>query len=352
MELDAAPGSLPFFAPVTTPFGYFGPSWKTSGIVDASLNFSLWSYRRGATAPRTHDLSHLLAVGNREARFGNFSHEGTGVKIRGWEPLKDRGGQRQVLALRVEPGEIYDTYYAYFYAEDECRWRLFGVGRQLAKPHSSKILLPGAFVEVPGRPSRQRTGVYRRRMRYRGWIVDDRGDIHTLNQMSISDINPETQMTESGRGVTADGRFYLETGGWTYRRVVVNKGECIELPHSNAFPEYLSEESLMFLQTIPSRITVESFQRVPNGVLLRYSVVGLGKGAKVTVCFGPHDELTFRDAWAHECVDSKPCEGLNELLLPQLPEAETLFARMLLVQDEGQYWSMQTASMKTSCSDD
>ena len=76
--------------------------------------FSLWSYGRGQAEPPIEQLSHLLAIGNRDATFGGFGHEGTGVKIRDWDPLTGHKGQRQVLALRVVPSETYDTYYSYF----------------------------------------------------------------------------------------------------------------------------------------------------------------------------------------------------------------------------------------------
>jgi len=104
MEMDAVPGSLDFYAPITTPFGYYGPTWNADGTVGSSFNFSLWSYGRGKEAPPLDKLSHLLAIGHRDATFGGYGHEGTGVKIRDWKPLEGRSGQRQVLALRLEPG--------------------------------------------------------------------------------------------------------------------------------------------------------------------------------------------------------------------------------------------------------
>ena len=47
MEMDAVPGELDFYAPITTPFGYYGPSWNADGTVKSGMNFSLWSYGRG-----------------------------------------------------------------------------------------------------------------------------------------------------------------------------------------------------------------------------------------------------------------------------------------------------------------
>ena len=93
MEMDAVPGTLSFYCPITTPFGYYGPTWRPDGTVNTGFNFSLWSYGRGQKEPAVEQLSHLLAIGNPEASFGGFGHEGTGVKIRNWEPLAGRQGQ-------------------------------------------------------------------------------------------------------------------------------------------------------------------------------------------------------------------------------------------------------------------
>ena len=72
MEMDAVPGDLGFYAPITTPFGYYGPTWQADGTVNAGFNFSLWSYGRGQEEPPVEQLSHLLAIGNRDATFGGF----------------------------------------------------------------------------------------------------------------------------------------------------------------------------------------------------------------------------------------------------------------------------------------
>ena len=88
MEMDAVPGELNFYSPMTTPFGYYGPTWLADGRVNASFNFSLWSYGRGKKEPPIEQLSHLIAIGNPTAKFSGFGHEGTGVKIRGWDPAE------------------------------------------------------------------------------------------------------------------------------------------------------------------------------------------------------------------------------------------------------------------------
>ena len=243
MEMDAVPGDLGFYAPITTPFGYYGPTWQADGTVNAGFNFSLWSYGRGQEEPPIEQLSHLLAIGNREATFGGFGHEGTGVKIRDWDPLTGHQGQRQVLALRVVPSDTYDTYYSYFYIADTNEWRLFGVGNKYNKGKPLKSLWVGSFVEVPGPPHVQRTGLYPREMRYRGWVVQEDGQLLQLDHMSGGDVDKQTGLTYTHRGVTDDGWFFLRTGGLSFHKPRSPGG--VDLTKDNQLkdlPAYLAPE--------------------------------------------------------------------------------------------------------------
>jgi len=346
MEMDAVPGALDFYSPITTPFGYYGPTWKADGVVNTGFNFSLWSFRRGEAEPPVDQLSHLIAVGDPGAEFSGFDHEGTGVKIRGWEPLAGRQGQRQAIALRVEPGEIYDTYFSYFFANDEKRWRLFGVGKKYNKGKPLESLWVGSFVEVPGPPSRQRTGAYPRTMRYRGWVMDDRQKWYALDRMSKADIDKVTGLTYTDRGldVRDPAWFSLQTGGWTFR--TPPGGDAIELPADSARPEveYLDADDLEFLRTVPSEITATKLERAPGRDLDRvsFTIRNLGSNAKVTLYYGPAEGLTFADRWSGVAEIPQPVEGENQFVLEGVPSNQSLKIRLLLQNSEGQYWSMDT----------
>ena len=347
MEMDAAPGTLPFYSPITTPFGYYGPTWRPDGTVNAGFNFSLWSFGRGKQAPPIEQLSHLLAVGDREASFGGFAHEGTGVKVRNWEPLQGRQGQRQALALRVEPGVPYDTYYSYFYASDEQRWRLFGVGNRYNRGKPLQSLWVGSFVEVPGRPEAQRTGLYPRRMRYRGWVMDVHSKWSVLDQMGVGNIDQKTQLTHTHRGVTDDGWFFLETGGWTFRRA--NKERQVTLPPARGgrdeTPDYLAPSRVPALLTTPSAVDLQlakaSSEANATGVL---TVRNVATAATLTLYWGATDALTFADRWAHQRQLPGIAEGANRFTIPDWPSDKPLFVRALLRNSEGQYWSPTTAA--------
>ena len=345
MEMDAVPGELGFYSPITTPFGYYGPTWNADGTVGASFNFSLWSFQRGKPSPPTEQLSHLLAVGNRSAEFGGFDHEGTGVKVRRWDPLEGQQGQRQTMALRVEPGEVYDTYYSYYYAGQEKRWRLFGVGNKFNSGKPMDSLWVGSFVEVPGPPPRQRSGSTPRTMRYRGWVMTANGKWYPLDQMSNGNVNRETGWTHTDRG-SVDGWFYLKTGGWTFRKAKTRPFTPLSKPEPMSSVDYLSRESIAYLTSVPVSITVQSASRRGSRVRLQCSVRGADPDAQVEVHWGPNDELTLADRWQNKASLGVVTSGQNDLSFDIAATKRPIFLRLLLTGQEGKYWTTKTTEVR------
>ena len=345
MEMDAVPGDLDFYCPITTPFGYYGPTWAADGTVNTSFNFSLWSFARGAAEPPIEQLSHLLAVGNPEASFDGFDHEGTGVKIRDWEPLLGRQGQRQTLALRVEPGEVYDTYFSYFYANDEKRWRLFGVGNKYNGGKPLQSLWVGSFVEVPGPPQNQRSGAWERRMRYRGWVMDEKGAWYPLDRMERGNIDKETGLTHTDRGVTEDGWFYLQTGGWFFRKIRDDSPVELRPPSGKPVVDYLGEDDIAFLTSLPSEITVTKLERADSRARITFTVRNASQSPKATVYWGESEGLSLAERWPNQTeIKDTLREGENQFILENVPTEKPLFVRLLMQNDEGKFWSPETIS--------
>ena len=342
MEMDAVPGDLDFYAPITTPFGYYGPSWNADGTVKPGINFSLWSYGRNKPEPPVEQLSHLLAIGNPDATFGGFGHEGTGVKIRNWEPFEGRQNQRQAFALRLEPGEQYNTFYSYFYASDEKRWRLFGVGRKWANGKPIESLTSGSFVEVPGPPQRQRTGSTVRRMRYRGWVSREGRQWERLTIMKMGDIDKQTGLTYTDRGVEADGWFFMETGGWTFRQAPERDIQIPEITQDT--PDYLAPTKVQALLQIPSAVSVAAAVRTPDGVELEYSIHNARGNATVTLYHGSSDGLTLPEKWMAKTELPSAAEGSNRVTI-RLPRSSKRL-RLLLKNSEGQFWSLETTEIR------
>jgi len=346
MEMDAVPGTLDFYSPITTPFGYYGPTWKADGRVNPSFNFSLWSYGRGKKEPPVEQLSHLLAIGNRDATFGGFGHEGTGVKIRGWEPLEGHLGQRQALALRVEPGTPYDTYYSYFYLADEKRWQLFGAGNKFNGRKPLKSLWVGSFVEVPGPPHVQRTGAYPRTMRYRGWIMLADGTWHQLDQMENGNIDRQSGLTHTDRGITDDGWFYLQTGGWVFRKAG-SAPQTRLANRSDRLPTFLSEKDIRSLTSVDSEIRLIELQKRGSTLEGTYGVNNVSKHAEVTLYWGAREGLTFADRWEHSTALAPPVAGKNSFTVPLKDSNNSpIHARLFLKNDNGQFWSSETFRLK------
>ena len=178
------------------------------------MNFSMWSFGRGQEAPPLHQFSHIIAIGHPDGQFGGFDHEGTGAKVRGWNPYAPEAYRTQTLALRLVPGDPYDTYYGYYLDPEGGDWRLFAAGRRFNDGRPNENLTAGAFVEVAGPPQRQRTGQWERKMSYRGWYRDLNGDWHTIDTQQINGsedfINKRWGMTGDQHWMTMGGLYHWQ----------------------------------------------------------------------------------------------------------------------------------------------
>jgi len=210
-------GKKDFYAPITTPFGYFGSTFNEDGT-SGGINFSRWSFQRGEVEPPVPQLSHLLAVGSPQASFGHFDHEGTGVKLRDWNPYEGQRIINTVLALKVEPGSPYDTYTGWFLDMQTMQWRLYASGRKWSEKRSVESLLPGCFVEVPGPPHLERTGHIIRAADFRGWCRDEQGKWHALDIMNGSKADASREQTNCLWTLSDDGWFRMAMGGMMHFR--------------------------------------------------------------------------------------------------------------------------------------
>ena len=339
--MDATPGVAGFYSPMTTPFGYYGPSWTAEGI-PKGMNFSMWSFGRGKEEPPIEQLSHLLAVGHPTARFDGFGHEGTGVKLRGWNPFDAWRGPSCVLALRFESGETYDTYSGYLFDEVSKTWKLYCAGRKYVPPKKarqrstkSETLRPGSFVEVPGPPQRQRTGHIVREMRYRGFVLDDQRTPHAIDRMSGRTKAP---VGNQGRGATSDGRFRLWMGGM--EQFVESPAQTLETaPRAESF-EWMKPEKLEALYTWPTTIHVQS-AKLEKGVLhVRCDIEGLGTITKAQLFVGENEGLTLAGRWDQALDLSDLSNGVttHQVAVSGTPQ----FARILVENEHGKFWSMET----------
>ena len=349
MEMDAAPGEASFYSPMTTPFGYFGPSWTTEGKPNG-LNFSMWSYGRGKPEPPIEKLSHLLAVGHPQMRFDGFGHEGTGVKPRGWTPFENWQGDSCVLALRMDPGDPYDTYSGYVFDEQSLTWMLYAAGRKYSAPKNQRskrkqAINIGSFVEVPGPPHRQRTGHIVREMRYRGFLLDNQRTPHLLNRISGSRKSP---VGNQGRGVTNDGRFRLWMGGMqqfdeSLPQEVNQECDLTKL-------EWMKPKKLLALFSWPTEIHLNSVKIQNNLLRATYNLKGIGKVTRARIFYGNTDAITFAHRWQHERLLPALKSGslATEVAIPKSQSDSARFARILVESDQGKFWSSTTVTVTKS----
>jgi hypothetical protein len=328
-----------FYAPITTPFGYFGATFEPDGT-SGGINFSMWSYARGKAKPPMAQLSHLLGVGNPLAHFGGFNSEGTGVKPRGWNPLVGRHLTSVILALRVETQSDYDTFTGYFYDTESHAWRFYACGRKWAGGRRQKKaddLLPGSFVEVPGAPNVQRTGQTLRAGDFRGWCCDTTDKWYPIDQMESGAGDIKGDATNRSWTTTSDNWFKMSTGGMIHYRYPARV--VVTLPVKEiALPEYMTPDRLKVLDSLPTQIAVISAKAGDGKADLEIDLHSQGNGpTKLKALYGSSDALSFEQDWEHtQDLGSFPA-GKCRVTISNAPAKG--FCRVMAENETGNYVS-------------
>jgi hypothetical protein len=175
------PGKV--FAAMRTPFGYVGLLFDPDGRVTMpeGLNFSMWSQDRGAPDPPVHHMPHFLCIDNGKAKFGRFSHEGSGVKVRNgrWGTWSGNVCRTYTIALTMEEeldhvfadGRLYG-FTVSVWDEAAEQFKRFAFGRHFSKKRLRNGLPLSGFLEVAGPPHRNRSGDAVRRVTVTGVAQD------------------------------------------------------------------------------------------------------------------------------------------------------------------------------------
>lgn len=353
-----------FYGPVTTEFGYYGSTYmptseQTPDVFTAKpMNFSLWSYKRGAAEPPAGELSHLLALGDPKRQFGGYHHEGTGVKPRG--PLPQIENQRMrslVVGMRFDAPNAsdpypYRTYHSYFVNPESREWMLYASGRQFTDDPEKYggLREPGAFVEVPGRVVSQRTHQSLRSASYRGWIQDLKGIWHPIDTMKgttkLGEIAPKHWE------LSDDGWFRMTTGGMVYRRFKTKNNGVVHAPNF-ALPDYMTEKAMEEFSEHPVSVEVHQVTKGPDGnLIVDFELVGNEELAEVVLHYGRQDGLTliFEDGdqpskW-EETVLKRFRQGTHRWDIPAPGKGgfpKQGFLRLLVNADEGRFWALESS---------
>ncbi len=340
-ELTIISKTQDYYQPITTPFGYTGSTWDKDTQTFGGYNFSLWSYGANDPVPPFYQESHLIAVGP-NLEFGSYGHEGTGVKPRGEHPYIGVDTNTQTIAVRMVPGETYDTYWSYYLDPNDGHWKLYGCGKKYNEGGEIKYLTTGAFVEVPGGAHKVRNGNVICETQYRGWQMDTSGNWYPINTM----VGTTNQNNLSFRDWNIVGnKFSMQMGGWGEPGI---EKKTLTLSNPDTTPDYLKGMYLDELYKMPATFTDNAPVEVLNrSAKLSFTVSDLGTGASVEVFWGTEEGLTKADKWINKKSISAN-EGLNEFTLDNLDSDTDYFYRIKIKNDQGITWSYDTQKFKTT----
>lgn len=328
-----------FYSPITTPFGYFGSTFNADGT-SGGINFSMWSYEAGKAEPPLAQLSHLLSVGSPKASFGGFGHEGTGVKLRDWNPYEGLKVASGVLALRLEPGKPYDTYTGYFYDQTSASWRLFASGRKWAEQRSVSHLLPGCFVEVPGPPHIERTGHIERTADFRGWCRDAKGVWRGLDKMIGDKSDAAREQANCLWARSEDNWFRMSIGGLLHYRYP--KGVDVVIPGAGTLPDFMKPEKLKVLDALPTEIGVRKVALQGDVLMVEVELASQSRTlTKLTAYYGTTDALSFAVRWDKKVELGEMPAGKRQFKITGVPQKG--FIRIQAENETGTYFTPEPA---------
>lgn len=221
------------YCPMTTPFGYYGMNLPPAP--NQVPNFSLWSYGTKDPKPPTHQLSRILAIGDPDAEFGEFHHEGHGVKVRGGFSDMWKDSKEYIFGLRIqkEENQMY-SYYAYYW--DQTNWKLFAMGQQYRKKPFKSMKI-GSFIEVTGGPDFQRSGHFPREVSYFGYCRDK--EVQTWHQLDqVEDKKSKALLSDKKRKIR-DQRFVCSTGG--FKKTLKLENTTLVMEEVEETPLYLDQ---------------------------------------------------------------------------------------------------------------
>ena len=352
------------YSPLTTPFGYFGTTFG-EGRNPRGFNFSMWAAKASdQNAPPLNTMPHLIATGNPNADFSGFGHEGSGVKLRGWDCLNWNPGS-VVQALRIDPNGGNPIYYGYFFDEPNERWVLYAAG---IKPRNRRAGLSGfdsvgSFCEVPGPPQVQRTGDVERTIARRGWLYGTDQQWHRVDTISTRD-----KQTSSARSVAVgdDGWLLSHAGG--IELVDVPQQAKLRRTETQATPKYLEAETVDQLFELPVEFGEHEVGEITShSGEVRYHLERLGEDAMATLHYGPVDCLTFVSrslhatenkgasrtfytddrTWAFKTLPQPAVSGVNRFRLTGLNPDSDYYFRVFVTHKTGKSWAYESGQFRT-----
>jgi hypothetical protein len=373
------------YSPLTTPFGYYGTSFKDGGRIapGAGFNFSLWiAGKTGTVAPPIEQMARLIGTDIPDGEFTTWGGEGTGVRPRA--TAYKNGADRTIQALRVEASrDGLITYYGYFFDEDENRWKLYVSAQKPSKrpnakesPNFGTLASTGSFCEIPGPPNRERSGDLIREIKRRGWFHGSDGKWYRATMADASEPKPKKGKKQDPDAITSKRSYYMDnfagegwmsmaTGGMEYHRVG-NPDRKIPKDEAAALPEYLRPEKAARLFELPVLFGKSNASQVTSDqASIDYEIKKTGPNSKAILYYGTVDCLTYppqkltkgspvqidmyrpERTWQGATAEQKVAGGTTQFKLGGLKGSTTYYYRLYVAHDQGKSWDYQSGSFKT-----
>ena len=326
------------YSPISTNFGYFGPIFLPYGSVQG-VNMSIWSSGSSVGLLPVGEQSHLLGIGSSKGYFGTWSHEGFGVKVRGWNPFDNNESGKHVLGLRFTEDGDFLTYYGYFWNEVTKKWQLYSAGRKLKKKSVTSLKL-ASFIEVVGGAESERSNHVARKVNYRGWAMNSDGEWFDIDQIKHPN---KSILTNKKRGISEDGEsFYTSTGGLR-NQIFEETGEIVQKEEIEERPLYMSEKKLRKFHKLPFNPVIKSVSVDEENQTTIQFQTKISRASKVTVCWGDVDALSNEHNWENTAVLDVPKGKKNKIHSFDIPAQETArYFRILVQNDKAQMWNFET----------
>lgn len=146
----------------------------------------------------------------------------------------------------------------------------------------------------------------------------------------------------------ADGWYSKAMGGMEHFDYD-EKGSMVmpDVKAPKSLPDFLSKGNASDFYKLPAKFQVKALLRTCGQVELQINAEDAGSNAKAVVYYGQEDALTFSERWQGSKDVGDLGRGLTVVTLAGLKPATQYYARVLLTNDQGKIWSLDTLKFTT-----
>jgi len=331
--------SLGCFSPINTPFGYYGPVMDAEGK-STGVNFSLWSYNAGAPIPPRHKLSRILAIGDKNATFAEFFHEGTGVKVGSFNLWSTNTSKTYIFAFKYSKEIKYQTsegciysFYGYYWDESVNEWKFYAMGQKFYT-NTINSLSFSSFVEIPGPSNKERSNHVKRTVLYKGYARDTVSNKWMqLDQLYSTDLAPFTNIRYS----VDDEMLAISTGGLE-QMSKSDVGGLVTAPIDSILPLYMTPCKIQVINNnIEFPIITGTILEDNNSTrVIDIDIRNTYLYNTVEVYYGTQDGLTIKRLWETSKIIQNVTGGINKIKIPN--DTNCKYMRILVISDKDQIW--------------